>query len=103
MEGYIVDLTDESVLPFLPGDPVGEVSWAPDGKKIAYVRAKKSVEGELVIADTEGECLFIPDLPAKISSPSWAPNSSEIAFLYGGAIYILKITPQELLQAAGCP
>jgi Tol biopolymer transport system component len=101
-EAYLVNLRDESVLPFLPGEPVGFISWSPDGTKIAYIRPEILDVGELVIADTEGKCLFIPDLPHEISSPSWAPDSSKLAFLYGGAIHVLDLSPQST-QGNGCP
>jgi Tol biopolymer transport system component len=102
-EAYLVNLRDESVLPFLPGEPVGFISWSPDGTKIAYIRPEILDVGELVIADNEGRCLFIPDLPHEISSPSWAPDSSKLAFLYGGAIHILDLSPQSTQQGNGCP
>ena len=102
-EAYIVDLSDESVLPFLPGETVGFISWAPDGDKIAYIRPRLLGEGELLIVDPEGLCQLIPNLPSEISNPNWSQDSLHLAFLYQGEIHILDISLYLTLEDSGCP
>lgn len=102
-ETYLVNLGNESVVPFLIGEPVSMVSWAPDGTKIAYIRHKGSRSGELVIVDNNGVCQLIPDLPPNIKSPTWSKGGQHIAFLYRGEIHILDINLYLELEDSGCP
>ncbi len=102
-EAYLVDLRNESVLPFLIDEPVSVASWSPDGTKIVYIRPKGLRRGELVIVNNEGVCQLIPDLPPEIKSPTWSKGGQHIAFLYWGEIHILDINLYLELEDSGCP
>jgi Tol biopolymer transport system component len=104
-EAFIVDIASGKVDRFQPSVQVGPVVWAPDGESIAYIRfSKGTFEGELVIADPAGTCLFKPTLPPEIRSISWSPDGSMIAFAFYGDIYVLDLSSARLdsQQGGGC-
>jgi TolB protein len=57
-------------------------AWAPDGKHIAFARARKDHFGfDIVIANARGRVLHKLPLPSRTNlSPTWSPNGREIAF-----------------------
>ncbi len=104
-EAFIVDIASGRVHRFQPSEQVGPVVWSPDGESIAYLRFSNGIfEGELVIADPAGTCLFKPPLPPEIRSISWSPDGSMIAFAFYGDIYILDLASarRDARQGEGC-
>ena len=60
-----------------------EPTWAPDGKRIAYVASAKPMGRSIYIASTDGQ----PGKPivqvGAGGQPAWAPDGTEIAFVVG--------------------
>ena len=56
---YIVNLEGGEVGEFLRGETIGFLAWSPDGSKLAYIRPN-NLNGELIIAQADGTCLFKP-------------------------------------------
>lgn len=103
---YFVDTSTGKGYSFFPDKQTGFAHWSPDGKWLAYIRVTDDIlaEGELVIADREGDCLYKPDMPAEVDALTWSPDSKRIAFLLRGAVYILDLEKYAASKEAkaGC-
>jgi len=90
---YIADTRSGEVVNMFLEDQVGYAHWSPDGNRLAYIHVTDDFfgEGELVIADREGNCLYKPEIPAEVEVLTWSPDSNRVAFLLRGAVYILDL------------
>jgi Tol biopolymer transport system component len=102
---YSVQLASGEVLPFMPGEPVGSVAWAPDGKRVAYTLVRPlHTAGQLGIADPHGHCLWMASLSPQVTSPTWSQDGSQIAFLYEQKINVLDLKGfPPTKSSSGCP
>ena len=59
---------------------------SPDGKKIAYLEARKGLggcDGLMVLDLATGQTVtLLPPLPERIDGPSWSPGGDLLAFIY---------------------
>lgn len=103
---YIADTNSGDITNLYPEAQAGYAHWSPDGNRLAYINVIDDVlsEGELVIADREGNCLYKPDIPAEVDGLSWSPDSKRIAFLLRGVVYILDLDTYAASKEAktGC-
>jgi Tol biopolymer transport system component len=101
---YIADTNSGEITNLFPEDQAGYAHWSPDGNRLAYINVIDDVlsEGELVIADREGNCLYKPDIPAEVDGLTWSQDSNRIAFLLRGAVFILDVeslsTSEEAME-----
>jgi dipeptidyl aminopeptidase/acylaminoacyl peptidase len=104
-ESYVVNINDGRINPFLPDDPVRDVSWSPDSINIAYIKGQRIRVGELFISDSNGICKFRLELPPEFSSPTWSLNISKMIFLYDGYIHQwdFNTSLKSTEQGTGCP
>ena len=65
-----------------------QAALSPDGKKIAYLKARKGLgggEGLMVLDLTTGQTVTLLELlPERIDGPSWSPGGDLLAFVYHG-------------------
>ena len=72
----IADARGRIVRRFNPAAGVADPTWAPDGKRLAYVSA-----GRIVIASRDGTIQStLPSGRTAVSTPAWSPNGREIAY-----------------------
>jgi len=101
---YVADTRSGEVVNMYLEGKAGYAHWSPDGSRLAYINVTDDIlgEGELVIADREGNCLYKPDIPAEVDGLTWSPDCNRIAFLLRGAIYILDLetlsTSEEAIE-----
>jgi Tol biopolymer transport system component len=89
---YVAATFTGEVQQLISDDQILFAQWSPDGRSLAYIETNDtSGLGELIVADQEGNCLFRPNLPAKVKRLTWSPDNSDIAFLLWGTIYILDV------------
>ena len=84
---YILTLDDKSAVPVAETGfgSVGDPTWSPDGKEIAftYLRRKQGYELRLLNVETLKQTVLLGELekyPVKID-PAWSPNGEQIAFV----------------------
>ena len=84
---YILTLDDKSIEPVAETGfgSVGDPTWSPDGKEIAftYLRRKQGYELRLLNVETLKQTVLLGELeryPVK-SDPTWSPNGEQIAFV----------------------
>ena len=84
---YILTLDDKSAVPVAETGfgSVGDPTWSPDGKEIAftYLRRKQGYELRLLNVETLKQTVLLGELeryPVK-SDPTWSPNGEQIAFV----------------------
>ena len=89
-------------------------AWSPDGGKVAYAKLQRFgssspdyYDGQLVIANADGsdpEPLFAETQPAGMLSPTWSPDGTQIAFLYGDHLsnrILIAEVPERLRPLGG--
>jgi Tol biopolymer transport system component len=74
---------------------VSSVAWSPDGDWIAYVRgwSEDTSEGEIFLVRPNG------DDETRLTtgdSPTWAPDSSRLAFFHSGGIWTIAADGSDL-------
>jgi Tol biopolymer transport system component len=75
----IADARGRIVRRFNPAVGVAHPTWAPDGKRLAYVSGAPA--GRIVIAGRDGTVQStLPTGRTAASSPAWSPNGREIAY-----------------------
>lgn len=84
---YILTLDDKSAVPVAETGfgSVGDPTWSPDGKEIAftYLRRKQGYELRLLNVETLKQTVLLSELekyPVKFD-PAWSPNGEQIAFV----------------------
>lgn len=103
---YVLEVADQdgyNPRPLLNSpEPIMSPSWAPDGRRIAYVsfeKKKASIYQQNVIT---GQRTLISSYPGINGAPSWSPDGRKLALVLSksGApnIYILDIGTQHLTQ-----
>ncbi|TSC94760.1 MAG: TolB protein [Parcubacteria group bacterium Licking1014_1] len=63
-----------------------QISWSPDGKKIAFTKSLKQ-QKEIWLIDSKGVFQKLTDG----KHPSWSPDGKKIAFLFGHSINIINL------------
>jgi len=71
--------------PLTAGPRDSQARWAPDGTKLAFVRAREAGKpGQLhVLPMTGGEATALTSLEHGVSQPAWSPDGTKIAFMSG--------------------
>ncbi len=81
--------TDIYLVPVKGGDPYRFIrsdgadyapTWAPDGRKLAFVSTRGGSPQIWVIPVDGGEARKITDIPTGVSSPLWSPDGKTFAF-----------------------
>ncbi|MBT3268123.1 hypothetical protein HN371_13255 [Candidatus Poribacteria bacterium] len=84
-----------------------DASWSPDGKTVAYIRAREGAAGHdlaLMNPDGTGEQVIHHDEPEGVfqSRPAWSPDSARLAYLVHGPtvndpheLRVLDVTSRE--------
>jgi WD40 repeat protein len=105
-QAFLLDLQSDQLEPFLPDQHVGAIASSPHGDYIAYIRMDTDeVWGTLVLADSTGTCLFVPDIPSEVRDVTWSQDGQQLAFIFHNAIHVMDV-PQALGQVqphSGCP
>jgi serine/threonine protein kinase/Tol biopolymer transport system component len=104
------------IVPALGGDPAAIIpranmpAWAPDGKRLAFLRRTDSGDQELVVAGTDGtgsRVLLKSDSSYPfLRHPAWSPDGREVAIVRGsggiaGEIWLIPAAggdPQRALS-----
>jgi len=95
-----------------PGKSAAMAAWSPDGRSIAYVQFDQSWNPpwEIVVVDADGRNphpAYSTERNATLSTPSWSPDGSHLAFSYGNASFWLRgnIAPASIwvVPARGGP
>jgi tricorn protease len=75
--GITLDLTHT------PGAHEREVSWSPDGKRVAYI-SDQSGEEEVWVRDADGTdpVMLTKGVIGRLYQPLWAPDGNQNAFVY---------------------
>jgi Tol biopolymer transport system component len=88
--------------------PITEISWSPDGSKIAFVWGPNPGSSPIEVANADGSSA-IPTVISAASggggNPTWAPDSGKIAFWHGNQIYTAPpdaSSPATALPGATC-
>lgn len=69
--------------------PLGELSWSPDGSKIAFVRGIASPGSQLVfVAESNGSSAQPLQISAQGGKPTWSPDGSRIAYWFSNQVYL---------------
>jgi dipeptidyl aminopeptidase/acylaminoacyl peptidase len=82
---WVTDVAKNETVPFLSGK-ANEISprWSPDGKHLAFIttpEGEKEKPQLYVIAATGGEPRLVYKMPNGVSTLSWSPDGTQIAFL----------------------
>jgi len=104
-EAFLLDTTSGKVTAFLSGHDVGPLAWSPDGSYLAYLDDSESSWGKLTIADSAGECLFIPDIPPSVLDIAWSQDGAHLAFIFQHSIYTIDVAASLARSSPGegCP
>jgi D-alanyl-D-alanine carboxypeptidase len=70
---------------------LGTPAWAPDGKKIAFVR-KSGGNSEVYVMNADGGP---QQRLAHGNAPAWSPDGQKIAFVRSGDIYVMNVDGSE--------
>jgi len=83
------DGSNEGLLSNHPGTNVGQGSWSPDSRKIAY-----SCQGDIYVMNADGSNrinLTRTSDPLDFEhSPAWSPDGQKIVFVRQGNIYVMN-------------
>jgi Tol biopolymer transport system component len=88
--------------------PGRQPALSPDGRKIAYLIAKKGLgggEGLRVLDLATGQIdTLLPHLPERIDGPSWSPGGDLLAFVYHGKeIHLIRADGSGLRKIFSLP
>jgi len=73
-----------------------QVSWSPDGKKIAFGRRDKTIAGDIwVISVSDGKLTPITNSPQYDDGPVWSPDGNKFAFRSEGEIWLASADGSE--------
>jgi dipeptidyl aminopeptidase/acylaminoacyl peptidase len=90
----IIDVrAGHDVHPLLDGCEPSAVSWSPDGRTLAYdcaASSPKTSRIHLIASDGTNERV-LATTGAGATSPTWAPDGTQIAFSRRGRIYIVHL------------
>jgi Tol biopolymer transport system component len=91
--------------------PVSNVTWAPAGNRIAYLRADTEVTASLRIRNLTGAAATTTVAAGALGTPAWFPDSTHVVFaaaLAGNGLhkaYVINVVapPANINPAAGLP
>jgi Tol biopolymer transport system component len=85
---YVVGVDGKGLAKIAPG-PGAMPAWAPNGRRIAYVRPANNGYIHVVNATGGGDARIAG--PAGALEPSWSPDSTQISFLHGSSIVVARL------------
>jgi Tol biopolymer transport system component len=106
---HILDLTDMSLKEY-HRHAWSEVSWSPDGKKLAfaarYVNYYYGTDDTLYVLDMENGLLTPLARKQFIRNVSWSPDGKYIAFLVGSSapqLHTVEVATRDIIQLTTPP
>ena len=83
------------------------VSWSPDGEKIAFQRRDDTITSDIwILSVPDGKLLQVTDIPGIENRPAWSPLGNNIVFNYDGAIWQASESsnePKMIVKKGGTP
>jgi Tol biopolymer transport system component len=71
--------------------PTSEITWSPDGSKIAFVRGVASAGNQpLYVVNSDGSSANALMVAPEAGNPTWAPDSGKIAFGHSNQIFLVN-------------
>ncbi len=103
---YVLEVSDQdgyNPRPMLDSpEPVMSPSWAPDGRKIAYVSFENRRAGIYIQNVLTGARQLVSEFPGINGAPAWSPDGRKLAIVLSKSgspnIYVMDINSKALTQ-----
>ncbi len=108
IELYVLDLETGELHQLTHGGRNRYPTWSPDGSMIAFAGEVERNEWTIIITRADGTCTVRPlTVTGFFFGCAWSPDGREIAFNWGGDIYVMDIATvlgEDFLQTGPvCP
>jgi len=93
--------TDGRIGPTIPNTTgAATAGWSPDGKRIAYIVHHGDLDWPMYVVGTDGKNLQRLTQGNLDYSPSWSPDSTQIAFSRNGNLWVMRVSddPQPVVS-----